>query len=149
MSRSPGSDLLPPALGLLPRIPRARAATLESALALRPGVAGERFAVGAATLSLLAAYAEESPVLMLIDDAHLLDASTAEALRFALRRLVAERLGALLASVKAKPRLSTMLICQCCMLVVSMSVLWRAARRSRRRIQLNVSFAQRPAIRLP
>jgi DNA-binding CsgD family transcriptional regulator len=90
-------DLLTPALGLLSRIPSARAATLESALALRPGIAGERFAVGAATLSLLAAYADEAPVLMLIDDAHLLDASTAEALRFALRRLVAERLGAILA----------------------------------------------------
>jgi DNA-binding CsgD family transcriptional regulator len=89
-------DLLRPALGLLSKIPSARAATLESALALRPGIAGERFAVGAATLSLLAAYADEAPVLMLIDDAHLLDASTAEALRFALRRLVAERLGAIL-----------------------------------------------------
>lgn len=89
-------ELLRPALGLLSRIPRARAASLESALALRPGIAGERFAVGAATLSLLAAYAEEAPALLLIDDVHLLDASTAEALRFALRRLVAEPLGALL-----------------------------------------------------
>jgi DNA-binding CsgD family transcriptional regulator len=98
-------ELLRPALGLLSGIPRARAATLESALALHPGVAGERFAVGAATLSLLAAYAEESPALMLIDDVHLLDASTAEALRFALRRLVAEPLGALLAVREGEPSL--------------------------------------------
>jgi DNA-binding CsgD family transcriptional regulator len=90
-------ELLRPALGLLSSIPRARASTLESALALRPGIAGERFAVGAATLSLLAAYAEEAPALLLIDDVHLLDASTAEALRFALRRFVAEPIGALLA----------------------------------------------------
>ena len=97
--------LLRPALGLLSSIPPSRAATLESALALRPGIAGERFAVGAATLSLLAAYAEESPALMLIDDVHLLDASTAEALRFALRRLVAEPLGALLAIREGEPSL--------------------------------------------
>src|SRR5580704_2599679 len=90
-------ELLRPALGLLSKIAAPRAAILESALALRPGIAGERFAVGAATLSLLAAYAEVAPALILIDDAHLLDASTAEALRFALRRLVAEPLGAILA----------------------------------------------------
>jgi len=98
-------DVLRPALGVLSRIPPARAATLESALALRPGIAGERFAVGAATLSLLSAYAEEAPVLMLVDDAHLLDASTAEALRFALRRLVAEPLGAILAIREGEPSL--------------------------------------------
>jgi DNA-binding CsgD family transcriptional regulator len=91
-------ELLRPALHLLGRIPAPRAAALEVALALRPNVSGgDRFAVGAATLSLLAAYAEESPTLLLIDDAHLLDASSAEAIRFALRRMLAEPLGALLA----------------------------------------------------
>src|SRR5579875_386464 len=53
---------------------------------LRP--AHDRFAVGAATLSLLAAHAEAGPVAVLVDDAHWLDGSTADALRFALRRLV-------------------------------------------------------------
>jgi len=98
-------ELLRPALGSLSRIPPARAAALETALALRPGIAGERFAVGAATLSVLAAYADEAPVLLLIDDAHLLDASTAEALRFALRRLVAEPLGAILSIREGEPSL--------------------------------------------
>jgi len=98
-------ELLRPALGALSRIPTARAAALESALALRPGVAGERFAVGSATLSLLAAYADEAPALLLIDDAQLLDASTAEALRFALRRLVAEPLGAILTIREGEPSL--------------------------------------------
>ena len=60
-------------------------------------MSGERFAVGAATLSLLAVFAEEAPALLLVDDAHLLDGSTAEALRFALRRLLAEPLVAVLA----------------------------------------------------
>jgi DNA-binding CsgD family transcriptional regulator len=91
-------ELLRPALHLLGRIPAPRAAALEVALALRPNVSGgDRFAVGAATLSLLAAYAEEAPTLLLIDDAHLLDASSAEAIRFALRRMLAEPLGAVLA----------------------------------------------------
>jgi DNA-binding CsgD family transcriptional regulator len=91
-------ELLRPALHLLGRIPAPRATALEGALALRPNVSvGDRFAVGAATLSLLAAYAEEAPTLLLIDDAHLLDASSAEAIRFALRRMLAEPLGAVLA----------------------------------------------------
>src|SRR5580704_303100 len=91
-------ELLRPALHLLGHIPAPRAAALEVALALRPNVSGgDRFAVGAATLSLLAAYAEDAPTLLLIDDAHLLDPSSAEAIRFALRRMLAEPLGALLA----------------------------------------------------
>lgn len=91
-------ELLRPALHLLGHIPAPRAAALEVALALRPNVSGgDRFAVGAATLSLLAAYAEDAPTLLLIDDAHLLDPSSAEAIRFSLRRMLAEPLGALLA----------------------------------------------------
>src|SRR5436190_16309647 len=80
-------ELLRPALGSLDAIPAPQAAALEGALALRPGAVGERFAVGAATLSLLAAHAEASPTLVLVDDAHSLDRSSAEALLFALRRL--------------------------------------------------------------
>jgi DNA-binding CsgD family transcriptional regulator len=98
-------ELLRPALGLLERIPAPQAGALEVALALRPGTAGDRFAVGAATLSLLAAYADETPALVLVDDAHLLDAATAEALLFALRRLLAEPLAALLAVRAGEPSL--------------------------------------------
>ncbi|MGA8416180.1 MAG: AAA family ATPase [Candidatus Dormiibacterota bacterium] len=99
-------EMLRPALHLLGRIPAPRAAALEVALALRPNVSGgDRFAVGAATLSLLAAYAEEAPTLLLIDDAHLLDASSAEAIRFALRRMLAEPLGAVLAVREDEPSL--------------------------------------------
>src|SRR4051794_18965074 len=66
-------ELLRPMLGRLERIPAPQAVALEGALALRPARGQERFAVGAATLSLLAAYAEEGPVAVLIDDAHWLD----------------------------------------------------------------------------
>ena len=90
-------ELIRPALPLLGKIPAPQAAAIESALALRPGTGHERFAVGAATLSLLAAYAEEAPVAVVIDDAHWLDGSSAQALLFAFRRLVADPIAVLIA----------------------------------------------------
>ncbi len=90
-------ELLRPALGSLDRIPRPQAAALEGALALRPASAQDRFAVGAATLSLLAAFAEDAPLAALVDDAHWLDGSSADALLFAVRRFVADPIGVVLA----------------------------------------------------
>src|SRR5205807_7924124 len=98
-------EVLRPTLGLLPRIPRPQAVALEGALALRPGLAQERFAVGAATLSLLAAYAEEAPVAILIDDAHWLDEPSSEALLFAFRRLVADPIAVVLTVREGDPSL--------------------------------------------
>ncbi|MGZ4353034.1 MAG: ATP-binding protein [Gaiellaceae bacterium] len=89
-------ELLRPALGCLDRIPAPQASALESALALRPAQAEDRFAVGAATLSLLAAYAETEPLAVLVDDVHWLDGSSADALLFAVRRLLAEPIAVLL-----------------------------------------------------
>ncbi|HTZ87116.1 MAG TPA: ATP-binding protein, partial [Solirubrobacteraceae bacterium] len=88
-------ELLRPALGMLDGVPERQAVALEGALALRPARSQDRFAVGAATLSLLAAYAEQGAVAMLIDDAHLLDRASAEALLFAVRRLVADPIAVL------------------------------------------------------
>src|SRR3984957_4528896 len=90
-------ELVRPALRALERVPAPQAAALQGALALRPGGAADRFAVGAATLSLLAAYAEEGPVLALVDDAHWLDPPSAEALLFAIRRLLADPVAVVLA----------------------------------------------------
>jgi DNA-binding CsgD family transcriptional regulator len=90
-------ELLRPALGVLNRIPEPQALALESALALRPARAQERFAVGAATLSLLATYSEQTSVAVLVDDAHWLDGPSAEALLFAVRRLVADPVAVLVA----------------------------------------------------
>jgi DNA-binding CsgD family transcriptional regulator len=98
-------ELLRPALGALERVPEPQAAALERALALRPGEAQDRFAVGAATLSLLAAYAEEAPVLVLIDDAHWLDVPSAVALLFAIRRLLADSIAVLIAVREGHPSL--------------------------------------------
>ncbi|MGN6170134.1 MAG: AAA family ATPase, partial [Solirubrobacteraceae bacterium] len=98
-------ELLRPALALLERIPEPQAVALEGALALRPARAQERFAIGAATLSLLAVCAEERPVAVLIDDAQWLDDSSAQALLFAVRRLVADPVAVLIAVREGEPSL--------------------------------------------
>ncbi|MGP7999524.1 MAG: AAA family ATPase [Streptosporangiaceae bacterium] len=98
-------ELIRPALAWLGEIPVPQAAALEGALALRPGSAQERFAVGAATLSLLAAYAEDGPVAVLVDDAHWLDGSSAQALLFAVRRLVADPIAVLITVRDGEPSL--------------------------------------------
>jgi DNA-binding CsgD family transcriptional regulator len=84
------SELLRTILHLLVRIPSPQWTALAGALALGPPMPGDRFAVAAATLSLLAAAAEEGPVLAMADDAHWLDTPSREALLFAGRRLGSE-----------------------------------------------------------
>ena len=96
-------ELVRPALGCLDRIPEPQSAALQSALALRPARSEDRFAVGAATLSLLAAHAEERPLAVLIDDAHWLDGSSAGALLFAVRRLLAEPIAVVVAVRAGEP----------------------------------------------
>ena len=98
-------ELLRPALGMLDKIPEPQAVALESALALRRGAAQERFAVGAATLSVLAAFAEQEPVAVLVDDAQWLDVSSAQALLFAFRRLVADPIAVFVAVREGEPSL--------------------------------------------
>ena len=96
-------ELLRPALALVNEIPQPQALALEGALALRPASTPERFAVGAATLSLLAAHAERDPVAVLIDDAQWLDRSSAQALLFAFRRLVAESVAVVVTVREGEP----------------------------------------------
>jgi predicted ATPase len=84
------ADLLRPVQHLLPELPQPQAAALETALALGPPIPVDRFAVGAATLNLLAVAAQGGSLLCVVDDAHWLDESSAEALRFAARRMRAE-----------------------------------------------------------
>ena len=98
-------ELLRPALAGIGQIPGPQAAALESALALRPASAPGRFAVGAGTLGLLAAYSEQAPVAVLVDDAHWLDGSSADALLFAFRRLVADPVAVILAVRQDEPSL--------------------------------------------
>jgi len=90
-------ELMRPVLPLLNRLADPQVAALEQALALRHGANRDRFAIGAATLGLLAAAAEEQPLLMLLDDVQWYDVPSADALRFALRRLQADRITAVIA----------------------------------------------------
>ena len=83
-------QVLRPALGHLDEIPAPQAQALSAALALRPGATGDRFAIGAATLSLLCRFAEDRPVAILLDDLQLFDRPSADALAFVARRLVAD-----------------------------------------------------------
>src|SRR5262245_11268561 len=76
-------------LGRLDGLPAPQGAALAGALAVGPPVEVDRFTVCAAVLSLLAAIAEASPVLVVVDDAEWLDRSSSEALAFAARRLAA------------------------------------------------------------
>ena len=92
------AELLRPVLSALDRIPVPQSAALAGALALAPASAGDRFAIGAATLSLLSAAAEEAPLALLVDDAHWLDDSSAQALLFAARRLVADPIALILSA---------------------------------------------------
>ena len=79
-------ELLAPIADRIEGIPEAQALALRGALALTRTTNGEA-AVAAATLTLLAAASEEKPVLVLVDDAHWLDASSGLAIAFAARRL--------------------------------------------------------------
>ena len=74
-------------------LPAPQAHALRASLALEAAPAGglDRFAVGAAMLSLLAGVAEDTGVAVLVDDLHWLDRPSAEAIVFAARRLAHDR----------------------------------------------------------
>ena len=97
-------ELLRPVLDRLDDIPERQAAALRGALGIAPPVDADRFLIGAATLSLLAAAAEDAPLLCLVDDAHWLDQGSAEALVFAARRLEDERIAIVFAARVGEPR---------------------------------------------
>ena len=85
-------------LDRLGSLPEPQAQALEGALARRVVRPGDRFAIGAAVLSLLAAAAEGESVLVVVDDAQWLDPSSADALLFAARRLRGEGVAMLVAT---------------------------------------------------
>ena len=80
-------DVLTPVLHRLDALPEAQAAALSAALALGPPGAFDRFAVGVATLGLLAAAADDGPALIVVDDLQWVDSASRDALSFASRRL--------------------------------------------------------------
>ncbi|WP_158274492.1 ATP-binding protein [Cellulomonas sp. WB94] len=72
--------LLRPLLPRLDELPRPQARTLGTAFGQDDDARVDPFVVAIATLSLLTVAAEEQPVLVVVDDAHWLDAASADAL---------------------------------------------------------------------
>jgi DNA-binding CsgD family transcriptional regulator len=91
-------QLLRPCYGLIDGLSGRQRDALRAGLGLGPAGSTQRFDVYAATLALLAAAADEGPLLCLVDDCHWIDQASAEALAFAARRLAAEGIAMIFAS---------------------------------------------------
>ena len=97
------AQLLHPVAARLGDLPAAQLAALEVALAVRPSASADRFAISASLLALLAHLAEDGPLGIVIDDAHLMDRPSAEAIAFSCRRLLVDCVFAVVA-VRSGPR---------------------------------------------
>ena len=91
-------QLCVPMLGRLDQLPGPQRDALAVAFGMREGPAPDRFLVGLAALSLLAATAEDQPLACLVDDAQWLDRATVQCLAFAARRLLADPVAMILAA---------------------------------------------------
>ncbi len=83
-------ELSRPILDRLEELPPRQALALRTAFALEAATTVDRFAISAATLSLIGTAAEETPLLIAVDDAHWLDSASLDALVFTARRLDAD-----------------------------------------------------------
>jgi DNA-binding CsgD family transcriptional regulator len=90
-------QLVWPLRSLIGKLGDAQAAVLHGVLDAAQGRPAGAFLAGAATLELLAAAAEERPLLAVVDDAHWLDGPSAEAITFAAHRLHADPIALVLA----------------------------------------------------
>jgi predicted ATPase len=100
------ADVVRPVADRIADLPDRQAQALTGALALGPADAGDRFAVAAATLSLLGVLAAGRPVLVVVDDAQWIDPFSREALAFAANRLHADRVALLVAAREGSPTLA-------------------------------------------
>jgi DNA-binding CsgD family transcriptional regulator/tetratricopeptide (TPR) repeat protein len=90
-------QLCSPLLDRLGEVPAPQADALRTAFGMQPGPVPDRFLVGLAALSLLAAAAVEQPLVCVVDDAQWLDRTSAETLAFVGRRLLAESVALVIA----------------------------------------------------
>jgi DNA-binding CsgD family transcriptional regulator/tetratricopeptide (TPR) repeat protein len=91
------ADLLMPLRTHFAALPDVQREALETGLALRHGAPPAPLALCAAALGVLAAGAEEQPLLILVDDLHWLDPSSSQVLCFVARRIVREPIVLLMA----------------------------------------------------
>ncbi len=96
------TDLLWPLHPFMAKLPAIQRKALEVCLALSAGLPPGPLAACAGTLGVLAAAADQRPLVVLVDDFQCLDAESAQILLFVARRLLGERLAIVLA-VRAEP----------------------------------------------
>jgi DNA-binding CsgD family transcriptional regulator len=87
-----------PLLEAVVRLPAPQRDALGTAFGSSAGPTPDRFLVGLAVLTLFSDAAEAEPLILLVDDAHWLDRSSAQALSFVARRLQAESVAILFAA---------------------------------------------------
>ena len=85
--------LCSPMLDRLGHLPGPQRDALNTAFGMSAGPPPDRFLVGLAVLSLMADFAEEQPLVCVVDDAQWLDRVSSQTLAFVARRLLAERVG--------------------------------------------------------
>jgi hypothetical protein len=90
-------QLCEPLLHRLDKLPSPQREGLEIVFGLSDGEVPDRLLVGSGVLTMLSDASEERPLICVVDDAHWLDQSSALTLGFVARRLLAERIGLVLA----------------------------------------------------
>src|SRR4029077_12214654 len=97
-------QLLRPVLDRVDSLPAVQAKALRGAFAISDDpVPPDALLTGIAVLTLLSGLSEQSPLLVVTDDAQWLDPASLDALAFAARRLESERLPRLLAAPAEPP----------------------------------------------
>jgi DNA-binding CsgD family transcriptional regulator len=91
-------QLCSPILDNADRLPAPQRDALRTALGLSSGATPDKFLVGLAVLNLLSEFAEQRPVVCLVDDEQWIDRASAQILGFVARRLVAESIGLVFAA---------------------------------------------------
>jgi hypothetical protein len=91
-------QLCSPFLDRLDELPAPQHEALAVAFGVQAGDPPDRFLIGLATLSLLAEVSQRQPLLCVVDDAQWFDTASLQALTFAARRMVAERIALVFAA---------------------------------------------------